>query len=60
VREHGKIPNAPAALKALAVKLSHAGPHATTHPMLGHARGTVTARRTLEGIISRILSDAGH
>ena len=34
--------------------------HATTHPMLGKAGGTVTARRTLEGTISRISSDAGH
>jgi len=28
--------------------------------MLGKAGGTVTARRTLEGTISRISSDAGH
>ena len=34
--------------------------HATTHPMLGKAGGTVTARGTLEGTISRISSDAGH
>src|ERR1700687_4470881 len=34
--------------------------HATTHPVLGKAGGTVTARRTLEGTISRISSDAGH
>src|SRR5580693_8551657 len=35
-------------------------PYATTHPMLGKAGGTVTARRTLEGTISRISSDAGN
>jgi hypothetical protein len=29
------------------------------HPKLGKAGGTVTARRTLENIYSRILSDAG-
>jgi hypothetical protein len=29
------------------------------HPKLGRAGGTVTARRTLENIYSRILSDAG-
>jgi hypothetical protein len=28
--------------------------------MMGKAGGTVTARRTLEGTISRISSDAGH
>jgi hypothetical protein len=31
---------------------------ATTHPKLGKAGGTPTARRTLVGIFSRISSDA--
>jgi hypothetical protein len=35
-------------------------PYATTHPMLGKAGGTITARRTLADTISRISSDAGN
>ena len=59
----GRSPNRRSRSALDALKLEHdiqgGQSHATTHPILGKAGGTVTARRTLVSTISRISSDAG-